>query len=316
MTEISNIRCESIVSGINDRKDFDPIALRELADSITEHGLAQPITVRPIVQCPLCGTVYSEAPLPCSCSRCGHDDLTDRFQIVAGERRFRAISQMLQWDSAPCIIRDLDDEAASSIMLVENTSRADLSPIEEARAYQSRIDRFGWDPSRISKVAGVSEALVKRRLLLLQLTADIQQLVSTGQLPIGHAEAMTSLDSNRQRIAARIFSESSGMTLRVFRGVVSQLLEEQSQQGLFDLENFWVEQVQTDAELPTRGKRAIVDVPTRQDLPKIFTDGKDSTSSVIRRYISALECGGLSTEAATIGTLYTALVRLNFMSVS
>ena len=108
MTEIANIPVSSIAAGNNDRKEFDPVKLEELAASIAAHGLAQPITVRPL------------------------SGLIPGFEIVAGERRFRAISRVLQWDTIPAIVRDLDDEAASAIMLAENTGRADLNPIEEA----------------------------------------------------------------------------------------------------------------------------------------------------------------------------------------
>lgn len=287
MSDIQQIPVSRVVPGDNDRKHFDPAALRELADSIAAHGLAQPITVRPIDG--------------------------ERFEIVAGERRFRAVSEILGHATIPAIVRNLDDETASAIMLVENTSRADLNPIEEAQAYAARRDRFGWGVERIAKVAGVSEDLVKRRLSLLELVPEAQHLVANGHFPIGHAELLAGLDSNRQRIAMRIYAESDGMALRVFRGIVSQLLEEQSQDGLFDLENFWVEQVRAGAEIPTRGKRAIVDVPTRRDLPEVNFIGGVGASGVIKNYIQELAARGLDTEAATIGTLYTALVRMNFM---
>ena len=203
---------------------------------------------------------------------------------------------------------------ASAIMLVENTSRTDLNPIEEANAYNERRMRFGWDIQKISKVAGVSEDLVKRRISLLSLIPDAQHLVSNGHLPIGHAEAITYLDTNRQRIAIRIHNESEGMSLRIFKGIVGQLLQEQDQDGLFDLENFWIDQVQQDT-LPTRGKRAIVDVPTRSDIPELEFINKMSASGIILQYIKNLETSGFNQEAATIGTLFQGLVKLNFMSI-
>mgnify|MGYP000866055990 CR=1 FL=1 len=288
MTTIQNIDTALVLAGNNDRKVFEPQALSELAASIKEHGLAQPITVRP---------------------------LGDKFQIVAGERRFRAISQILKWETVPAIVRTLTDEEASAVMLVENTSRADLNPIEEAQAYQARRQTYGWDLERIARVAGVSEDLIKRRLALLSLVEEAQHLVANGHLPLGHAEALSELDSNRQRIALRIFNQSDNMSFRVFRGVIGQLLEEQSQDGLFDLENFWVTQIQDGADIPTRGKHAIVDVPVRHDLPEVEQPGnKASASAVIRKYIESLQASGMSSEAATVGTLYTALVRLNYMS--
>ena len=313
MTQILNLQVSQIIPGNNDRRDFDPIGLQELAASISEHGLAQPITVRPHPgynpdardddggNCTACGEAGR-----CTCHF--------RFEIVAGERRFRAVSQILKLETIPAIVRHLSDEEASAIMLVENTSRTDLNPIEEANAYNERRVRFGWDIPRISKVAGVSEDLIKRRLSLISLIPDAQHLVANGHLPIGHAEAITDLDSNRQRIAIRIHSESEGMSLRIFKGIVGQLLQEQDQDGLFDLENFWIDQVQQDT-LPTRGKRAIVDVPTRSDIPELEFINKMSASGIILQYIKNLETSGFNQEAATIGTLFQGLVKLNFMSI-
>jgi ParB family chromosome partitioning protein len=181
MTQVTLLPVSHIIAGNNDRKTFDAAKLTELATSIASHGLAQPITVQP----------------------CG-----DHVQIVAGERRFRAIAHILKWETAPCLIRELSDEEASAIMLAENTSRADLNPLEEATAYQERAHRFGWSFDKIALTAGVSAELVKRRISLLTLNDDIQHLVAGGHFPLGHAEALTDLDANRQRIAVRIYRES------------------------------------------------------------------------------------------------------------
>ncbi len=293
MTEITDLPVSEIAAGNNDRQDFDPAKLAELAASIAAHGLAQPITVRPL------------------------GGLFGGFEIVAGERRFRAISQVLGWDTVPAIVRDLDDEAASAIMLAENTGRADLNPIEEAQAYQSRIERFGWSPERIADIAGVSTELVKRRLSLLSLVPDIQHMVAFGHLPIGHAEAMTRLDRNRQLLAIRVLREKENVPLRLFRQIVNQLLEEQSQEALFDLADFWVQQVQEDAELPRKGKRAVTGAPTRDDLPEVpaLNTIGDTTGAVLDRYIAELERAGFPAEAAAVGNLYNALVRGNYTSV-
>ena len=293
MTEIANIPVSSIAAGNNDRKEFDQVKLEELAASIAAHGLAQPITIRPL------------------------SGLIPGFEIVAGERRFRAISRVLQWDTIPAIVRDLDDEAASAIMLAENTGRADLNPIEEAQAYQSRIERFDWTPEQIADIAGVSAELVKRRVSLLSLVPDIQHMISFGHLPIGHAEAMTRLDRNRQLLAIRVLREKENVPLRVFRQIVNQLLEEQSQDALFDLADFWVQQVQDEGELPRKGKRAVTGAPTRDDLPEVpaLNTMGDTTGAVLDRYIAQLEKAGFNAEAAAVGNLYDALVRGNYTSV-
>lgn len=289
MSQIVEIPCGQIVPGNNDRKVFDLAALEELAASIRQHGLAQPITVRPIGG--------------------------DRFQIVAGERRFRAISQVLRRPTAPCIVREMNDEEASAIMLAENTGRADLNPIEEANAYERRMQRFGWSVEKIAEVAGVSADLVKRRLSLLRLVDDVQHLVAFGNMPIGHAETMTPLDNNRQMIALRIYRESKGLTLSQFRHIVSELLTEQSQESLFSLETFWVQQVKKE-ELPRRGKHAVTGAPTRKDLPPVEQrSSSDTTAAVMEQWIARLLEIGLKDEAAVVGTLYDALVRMNYLTV-
>jgi hypothetical protein len=121
--DVPTVEAALIVPGDNDRQAFEPVALQELADSIAAHGLAQPITVRPIA-----GGLY---------------------QIVAGERRFRAM-QLLGWERVPALVRDLDDRQASAIMLVENLNRVDLNPIDEARAYSKRMTEFSWAVSDIA----------------------------------------------------------------------------------------------------------------------------------------------------------------------
>lgn len=296
MTQVTNIPVAQIIPGNNDRKTFDPAKLAELAASIQANSLAQPITVRPIGS-----NLFGETT----------------YQIVAGERRFRAISQVLKLDTAPCLIRELSDSEASAIMLAENTGRVDLNPIEEAAAYSSRMAVYHSTIEQVAQVAGVSADLVKRRLSLLKLNDDIRHLVAGGHFPIGHAEAIADLDPNRQRIATRIFRESkNGLPLAAFRSVVSQLLEEQSQDSLFDLEAFWVTQVQVMADLPTRGKRAVTGAPVRTDLPAVTVGGsKDTTAAIVDRFIADLLAGGFEAEAGAIGTLYTTLVRANFLSV-
>jgi ParB-like chromosome segregation protein Spo0J len=214
-------------------------------------------------------------------------------------------------------VRELDDEAASAIMLAENTGRADLNPIEEAQAYQSRIERFGWTREHIADVAGVSVELVKRRISLLSLRSEIQHMVAHGHIPIGHAELMTKLDTNRQMIAIRLLREKENLPLRTFRAFVSQLLEEQNQDSLFDLADFWVEQLKQEKPLPRMGKRAVTGAPTRADIPPVPTlnTRDDTTGAVLDRYIANLLQAGFSAEAAAVGNLYNALVRGNYTTV-
>jgi ParB/RepB/Spo0J family partition protein len=291
METVQLISVSDICPGNNDRKNFDQVDLLDLAQSIKANGLAQPITIRPI------------------------ENPNYKFEIVAGERRFRAISKVLNWDAIPSLVRELSDEEASAIMLVENTGRADLNPIEQSDAFQARIDKFGWSIEKISEVAGVSVDLVKRRLSLQKLCLEARHLAAHGNLPIGHAEAITSLDNNRQRIAMRIFNQNPALPFNQFKHIVNDLLEEQSQDSLFDLENFWVEQVQKE-EMPTRGKRAFTGAPSRKDLPPVqMMENGNSTSILIANWIADLQEKGFTQEAETVGTLYNSLVHLNYLSV-
>lgn len=139
MTEVQMVPVALIAPGDNDREEFAETALRELADSIAQHGLAQPITVRPS---------------------------DGGYQIVAGERRWRAV-RLLGWKAIPALVRELSDETASAIMLLENIQRAELNPIEEARAYRKRMMQFGWNAAQTARAANVPEERVRMRLMLL-----------------------------------------------------------------------------------------------------------------------------------------------------
>lgn len=275
MNEIRNIQVTQIVAGNNDRKEFHPQKLRELADSIETNGLAQPPTLRP---------------------------LNGAYQIVAGERRVRAMRDILGWERVPAIIRELDDETASAIMLVENTGRADLNPIEEALGYQERIERFGWTIAKIAQVAGVSVDKIHRRLRLLKLTPDIQHLVKSGQLPLGHAEMIYELDANRQRIALRIYNARNLNAAR-FKSVVDDLYRQQMDEAatpLFDLETYMVQKMEAI--------EAQVDAPTQPSLPKSDAQSGDTATDIIERYIVALIDQGHESEASAVQTLYRTLV--------
>lgn len=207
---LTTVATDLIDAGPNDRQTFSIEELRELADSIAEHGLAQPPTLRRI---------------------------GERFEIVAGERRTRAMRDILGWAEVPAIVRELSDEAASAIMLAENIQRVDLDPLEEARAYQNRIDRFGSALADIAKLASVPVERVRRRLALLKLSDDVARMVSRRQLPLSYAAAMVELDSNRQLLALKGY-QSGRMDLESFRGLCQRLLAEQQSETMFDPDTF------------------------------------------------------------------------------
>lgn len=285
------ISAEQIVAGSNDRQYFNETALQELAVSIQQNGIAQPPTVRPMPN----GT----------------------YQIVAGERRTRAMRDILKWTEIPCVVREMDDEQASAVMLVENTSREDLNPIEEAQSYQKRIDEFGWSISKIAEIAGVSESVVRKRLSLLKIVDDLQHYVKFGQMPLSHAELLGRLDANRQRIAARVWNSSSNMPFWKFKEVVNQLEQEQNQDSLFDLGELMVANAEANADIPTvtMGKRAVTGAPSNKKLPPMRLAADDTIGSFLDRYIADLLKANKKREAEAIGVVYNTLVGLNWTNI-
>lgn len=148
------------------RTRFAPEQLQELAESIREKGVIQPLIVRPL------GSGY---------------------QIVAGERRWRA-AQMARLHEVPVIVREMDDTEVLEIAIIENIQRADLNPIEEGQGYQSLIERFGHTQDRLSKALGKSRSHIANMIRLGGLPDPVKSLVSEGKLSMGHARALVPLD--------------------------------------------------------------------------------------------------------------------------
>ena len=147
------------------RHSFPTEALQSLADSIAENGVLQPILVR------------------------RHQQRPDEFEIVAGERRWRA-AQMAKVHKVPVVIREMDDGRALELALVENLQREDLTPVEEAEAYRRLMDQFGQSQDALGKAVGKSRSHVANSLRLLSLSEPIKQLIEEGSLSAGHARAL------------------------------------------------------------------------------------------------------------------------------
>lgn len=161
------------------RKEFDEKALSELAESISKHGLLQPLLVRPL---PLGG-----------------------YQIVAGERRYRAC-RMAGITEVPVIIRELGDTETMEIALIENLQREDLTPIEEALGYQVLIEEHGFSQEEVAQSVGKSRPAITNALRLLKLPQSILDLVSDGKISAGHARALLTLEDEKlmQELAEEI----------------------------------------------------------------------------------------------------------------
>lgn len=159
------------------RQNFDKDALQELADSIRAQGIIQPIIVRRILQ--------------------------GKYEIVAGERRWRA-AQLAEFSEVPVIIRNIPDEVAIAMALIENIQRENLNPLEEANALQRLLDEFAMTHQEIASAIGKSRAAVTNLLRLHGLNADVKQLLAHGQLEMGHARALLALAGAAQTQAAKI----------------------------------------------------------------------------------------------------------------
>lgn len=173
----------------NPRRHFAEEHLGDLSRSISEHGIVQPILVRPVKAEDLGGA---------------------RFEIIAGERRWRA-AQKAALHEVPIIIRDVEDKEALELAIIENVQRADLNPVEEALGYQQLIDEYDYTQSDLGTVIGKSRSHVANTLRLLKLPASVQKFVSTGELSAGHARALVT-SSDPEKLARKIVSE--GMSVR------------------------------------------------------------------------------------------------------
>lgn len=157
------------------RRDFDEESLRELAQSIEEHGVLQPILVRPL--------------------------LSGGYQIVAGERRYRA-SRLAGFKEIPAVIRELSDAQTMQLALIENLQRQDLSPLEEAAGYRTLIDEYGLSQEQVAKTVGKSRSAIANTLRLLSLPDEIKELLGSGALSSGHARALLSIEDKSAAIKA------------------------------------------------------------------------------------------------------------------
>ncbi len=178
------------------RRTFNEAELTELADSIKAHGVLQPILVRPIAG--------------------------NRFEIVAGERRWRA-AQRAGLHAIPAVIRELDEVEVLEIGIIENVQRADLNPIEEALGFQALIDRFGRTQQDIADVVGKSRPHIANMLRLLALPEELQEMVKDGRLSAGHARAILTAPDPRA-LAARAISE--GLSVREIERLAQQAKDE------------------------------------------------------------------------------------------
>ncbi len=180
------------------RRDINSEALEELAASIKVHGVMQPIVIRPISD--------------------------DKYEIIAGERRWRA-TQLAGLDTIPAVIRHVPDEAAIAMALIENIQREDLNPLEEAIALKRLQDEFELTHQQVAEAVGKSRTAVTNLLRLIALDNDVKKLLEHGDIEMGHARAMLSLDTLKQRhVANEVVAKA--LSVRQTEALVRRVQEE------------------------------------------------------------------------------------------
>ena len=204
--ELRNLPVDLIQrSRFQPRMDMKTEALQELADSIKAQGVVQPIVVR---------------HLP---------GARDRFEIIAGERRWRA-AQMAGLHEIPAVVRDVDDKSAMSMALIENIQRAELNAIEEANALRRLVNEFELTHQEVAEAIGRSRAAVSNILRLLELAEPVQRMVEKGELEMGHARALLALPLEHQSAAAQQIV-ARGMSVRQAEQLVKHLQQGPAQRS-------------------------------------------------------------------------------------
>lgn len=181
------------------RKEFNDKALAELADSIAQHGILQPLLVRPIP-----GGGY---------------------QIVAGERRWRA-ARMAGITEVPAVIRDLSDAEMMELALIENLQREDLTPLEEARGYKALIDEYGLTQDEIAKTVGKSRPAITNALRILHLPQEALDLLGEGKITAGHARALLMFPDEESMVEAAKLAAAHGLSVRELERLAKKAAEQ------------------------------------------------------------------------------------------
>ncbi len=177
------------------RKVFDDAALTELAESIQAHGMIQPIVVRPIGD--------------------------KRYQIVAGERRWRA-AKLIGLSEVPVIIREMSDNEASQVAMIENLQRENLNPIEEAMGYQALMEQFHMTQDEVAKTVGRSRPAVANSLRLLNLPVLVQEYLEKGRITVGHAKALAAIKDEQLLLQCAARAAEDRITVREIEAIAQR----------------------------------------------------------------------------------------------
>ena len=239
------------------RKNFSDEAITALAESIRDHGMLQPILVRPMED--------------------------GSYRIVAGERRWRA-ARMLGLDEVPVNIKEMTDTEAAQLALIENLQRENLNPVEEAMGFKELIEKYGMTQDAVAKTIGRSRSSVSNSMRILALPDRILNMVEDGELSLGHAKALLSFENEDLMIATAVKAANGGLTVRQVERAAQKSLEnedEQSEKSNHRIDNYFVE-----VELSLKealGRKVKVDYGKNKGALTLEFYDKDDLSAIVKR---------------------------------
>lgn len=239
------------------RKNFSDEAITALAESIRDHGMLQPILVRPMED--------------------------GSYRIVAGERRWRA-ARMLGLDEVPVNIKEMTDTEAAQLALIENLQRENLNPVEEAMGLKELIEKYGMTQDAVAKTIGRSRSSVSNSMRILALPDRILNMVEDGELSLGHAKALLSFENEDLMIATAVKAANGGLTVRQVERAAQKSLEnedEQSEKSNRRIDNYFVE-----VELSLKealGRKVKVDYGKNKGALTLEFYDKDDLAAIVKR---------------------------------
>lgn len=242
------------------RKDFDVSSLQILADSIREHGIIQPILVRERMEEP------------------------GRYEIVAGERRYRA-AEMAGLDEVPVVVMSGDDLEVAKVSLIENVQRKDLNPVEEALAYQALIDRFSLTQEQVATQAGKNRSTITNMLRLLELPEEVLALLKDGKLSMGHARALLGLEDAGEmvRLAEKtVEKEYSVREVERLVRLANQRKEEPEEAPEPDQKTVYMKDLETRL-MQQMGRRVRIHQTARKKTVELTYEDEDDLEELLRR---------------------------------
>lgn len=243
------------------RKEFDGEALQSLADSISVHGVLQPIIVRENVN--FAGT----------------------YEIIAGERRWRA-AKIAGLSEIPAITVDGDDLKVAQISLVENVQRENLNPVEEAFAYQALVERFGLTQDQLSREVGKSRSAIANMLRLIDLPDEVLELLKNGDITTGHARAILGLNDDEQMILLAHKTVERALSVREVEKMVRKILAEQDVEVLATKDDDAVQRrvYMRDLErraMDTLGRRVKINQTTKKKTVELTFDSDSDLEELL-----------------------------------